>query len=73
MFKILSKFQKSKKKNCEKALSFSDNSISIGSVKLSLLRREYLSSPVNVLTNSAKILHILKRNFFELNSLLRNQ
>ena len=36
------------KKNCEKPFSLSDNSISIGSVNLSLLRIEYLSLAVNV-------------------------
>ena len=38
--------------------------ISIGSAKLSLLRRVYLCSPVNVLTNSLKILDSTKRDFF---------
>ena len=36
----------------------------IGCVKLSLLRREYLSSAVNVLTNSYKALHLTKTDFF---------
>ena len=43
--------------------------MSIGSVKLFLLTREYLSSPVNVLTNGRKILHITNRDFFHLNCL----
>ena len=29
-----------------------------------LLRREYWSSAVNVLTNTYKALHLIKRNFF---------
>ena len=53
----------------EKVFCFWDNSILIGCVKLSLLKSEYLSSAVNVLTNSLKILHSTKRDFFELNSL----
>ena len=54
------------KKNCEKVFRFSDNSIWIGYVKLSLLRRVYLSSAVIVLTSSLKILHIPKRDIFQL-------
>ena len=61
------------KKNCEKTFSFSDNSISSGSVKLSLLRREYLSSAANLLKKSLKILHIPQRDFFHLNCLLTDQ
>ena len=48
---------------------FRDNGIWIGSVKLSLFRREYLSSAVNMLTNNLNILHSNKRNFFRLNYL----
>ena len=36
---------------------------------MSLLRRKYLSSAVNVLRNSLKILHITKRNLVKLNCL----
>ena len=35
--------------------------------KLSLLRREYFSSAVNVLTNSSKALRLTKTDFFILN------
>ena len=43
-------------------------------VKLkSLLIREYLSSAVNVLTNTRKILYINKRDFFRLNYLQTEQ
>ena len=45
------------------------NCICIGCVILSLLRREYLSSAVNLIPNSLKILHITKRDFFRLNCL----
>ena len=41
--------------------------------KLSLLKREYLSTAVNVLRNSPKILHITKRDFFQLNCLHSDQ
>ena len=40
-----------------------------GCVKLSILRREYLSSAVNVLTNIYKALHLTKTGFFRLNYL----
>ena len=38
-------------------------------VKLSLLRREYWSSVVNVLTNTYKAFLLTKRDFFRLNYL----
>ena len=37
------------------------------------IRREYLSSVVNVLTNSRKILHITKRGFYQHNFLHSDQ
>ena len=58
---------KNAKKIEEKVFLFWDNDIWIGCVSLSLFRREYMSSAVNVLTNSLKILHITKREFFRLN------
>ena len=51
----------------EKKLFFWGNSIWIGWVKFSLLRREYLSSAVNVLTNSLKIFHRTNKDFLQLN------
>ena len=50
-----------------KSFFFLDNSIWIGSIKLSQLGGEYLSPAVNVLRNSPKILPINKRDFFQLN------
>ena len=44
---------------------FWDNGVRIGCVNLSLLRREYLSSAVNVLTNTYKALHLSKTDFFK--------
>ena len=41
--------------------------------ELPLLRREYLSSAVSGLNNSPKILHITKREFFQLNCLHTDQ
>ena len=41
----------------------------IGCVNLSLLRREYLSSAVNVLTNTYKALNLSKKDFFQVNYL----
>ena len=42
-------------------------------VKLSLLRREYLASAVNVLTTSYKALRLTKKDFFRLNYLPKDQ
>ena len=44
--------------------SFWDNCIWRCCNKLSLLRRQYLSSTVHVLSNSPKVLHITKREIF---------
>ena len=51
-------------KNSEKAFCFWDNCVRIGCVKLSLLRKEYLSSAVNVLKKSYKALRLTKTDFF---------
>ena len=40
---------------------------------MSLLQTEYLSSEVIVLTDSSEILHITKRDFFQLNFLHSDQ
>ena len=48
----------------KKLFVFIDNGVRIGCGKLSLLRREYLSSAVNVLTNSYKALCLTKTDFF---------
>ena len=53
-------------KNREKVFCFWDNCIWNDCLKGSLFRREYLSLAVIVLTNSPKILHITKRDFFQL-------
>ena len=53
----------------KKLFCFFDNVVRIGCLKLSLLRREYLSSAVNVLTNTYKALHLTKTDFFRLNYL----
>ena len=61
--------------NSEKVffLFFAEKWISIGCVKLSLVRRQYLSSAVRVLTNSLRIFHVTMRHSFELNYLHSNQ
>ena len=51
-------------KSEEKILSLSENSISTGSGKLSVLLREYLSLAVNVLRSSPKISYLTQNNFF---------
>ena len=60
-------------KNSEKVFCFRDNCIWIGIVKLSLLRTGYFSSAANVLTSSTKILHVNKREFFQLHRLGSDQ
>ena len=51
----------------EKAFCFWDNCFRTGCVKLSLLRREYWSSAINVLTNTYKAFLLTKTDFFRLN------
>ena len=58
---------KNAKKQSEKGFCFWDKSIWTGCVKLSLPRKEYLSSTVGVLTSSLKIFHFTKTDFFQLN------
>ena len=65
-FKIWLRFQKWKKQ-WGIPFPFSHICIWIGCVKLSLIRKEYLSSLVNVLINSPKIFCITKRDFSQLN------
>ena len=60
-------------KNWESVFSFWDRWIWIGYLKLTLLKREYFPSAVNVWRNSLKNLHMTKRGFFELNSFQSNQ
>ena len=75
MFKIECEFRecKKKKENWENIFRFWENCIWRCCNKLPLLRRKYLPSAVNGLTNSPKILHINCRDFFNLNSLHRNR
>ena len=62
MFKILSSFQNCRNK-FRKCFFFWDNCIWIGCLKLSLLRRENLSSAVNMLTNILRLSISLKAIF----------
>ena len=75
IFRVESKFRKcKKKKKIEKNIfNFWDNCIWKCCDKFSLLRTEYLSSAVNGLANSLKILHENLRDFFNLNHLRRDQ
>ena len=57
----------------QKLLCFWDDCVGIGCVKYSLLRREYLSSAVNVLTNTYKAFRLTKTDFFRLNFLQNDQ
>ena len=54
-------------KNPEKVFCFKDNGVWTCGVKVCILRREYLYSAVNVLTNSPNILDLTKADFFQLN------
>ena len=60
-------------KNSEKGFCFSDKCIWIVCIELSLLRREYLSWVVNVLTESLETFHITTSDFFRLNYLHSHQ
>ena len=60
-------------KNSEKAFCFWDDCIWIGIVKLSLLRKGYLSLAANMLANGCKIWHITNRDFLQLYCLYSNQ
>ena len=64
---------KNAEKNWTKSFCFCDNCIWIGWVKLSLFRREYFPSAVNVLTSSLKTLLITMRDILRLCSLHRYQ
>ena len=55
------------KKKIRKYFRFCDNCVRKCCYKLSLLRREYLSSALIGLTNSPKILNITQRDFLNLN------
>ena len=75
-FRKYSKFNvdsENPQKNWEKSDCFWDKCIWICCVKFPLLRREYLSSAVNVLTNILNISHVTKRDSFQLNYLHNDQ
>ena len=65
MFKNLFRFQKNSKK-LRRRKFFLDNFNWIGSKKSSLVRREYLSWAVNMLTNSPNSSHLSNRDIFQL-------
>ena len=60
-------------KKREKVFCFSDNCISIGIVKFSLLRTGYFSSVANVLTRGPKIWHVNKWDFLQHNFVASDQ
>ena len=69
----LRKWKKKKKKKAENLFCFWDNWIWKCCNKLPLLKREYLFSAVNGVTNNPKILHITEEDFFNSNYLHRDQ
>ena len=72
-FQIFIYISKMPKKSWHKIFYFRDKCISIGYIKLSLLRREYFWSVVNVVKNSPEILPVIKRDFFQLNCVHSDQ
>ena len=50
----------------KKRFYFLGNCIRISCGKFEILKKEYLSSGVNVLTNSPKIWHVIKEDYFQL-------
>ena len=60
---------KNAEKNIENFFCFLENCIWIGTVQFSLLRTGYFSTSANVLTSSTKILHVNKRDFFQIHRL----
>ena len=54
-------------KNAEKVFLFSDNGVGYCCRKFCILRREYLSSAVNVLTNSLNISNMTKADIMQPN------
>ena len=64
---------KNEAKNWKRVFCFWGNWIWTGIVKLFVLRTGYFLSAVNVLTSSTKILHVNKRDFFQLNWLGSHQ
>ena len=74
MFKFESKYRKfQQQKKAENVSCFWDNSIWKAWNKMLLLRGEYLSSAVNGLRNSPKILYISQIELFNPNRLHRDQ
>ena len=65
IFKIYCRFQKSSKE-FRKNFCYWDNCISIGIVKLSVLRTGFFLSAANVLRSSPKIWHVNNRDFLQL-------
>ena len=60
-------YLKNAHKNSEKVFSFCHKCIWIVCIEMSLLRREYLSWAVNVLTKSLQTLNITMSDIFQLN------
>ena len=58
--------KKKKAERLERVFCFLDDCIEIDCCKFSLSQREYLSSAVNLLTSSAKILDITKWDILQL-------
>ena len=59
--------------NRENLFCFADYRVWFGCLKLSLLRRDYLWSAVNMLKNILKTLHVTKRAFFQLSCFHNDQ
>ena len=60
---------KNAEKTSPKVFCFQDNCISIGCVKSSLSRREYLLSTLSALRNNLEILLVTSKDFLQVNCL----
>ena len=72
-FKIQTRIENCKKKKTENFFCLSDNCVWIGIVKVSLWGTRYFSLAFNMLRRSPNILHVNKRDFFQLKFLHRDR
>ena len=64
---------KNGKKMWQNVYGFSYNMFSIGKCKFCKILRKYSQFAVNVLSNRSKIVDLIKNNFFEINSVQKDE
>ena len=64
---------KNAQKNREKGFYFCDKCLGFFRIESFLLRRQYLSSTVNMLRKSLENLHVIRSDFFQVNYLHGDQ